>query len=312
MFAVPAKRGPAEIVRHGDALVFVAWKIQPERGWIGRVTTRGKFKMHAVPEGHIPGLTTRAPDSTLWLSDAGKQVLWRVDAKGNVTMVPKPGALTQGIAFGPDGHLWCTHIHSPYITRYDTNGVERGSWRAPSRNAPMTSSTVPPLPGPKLTFIIAGPDGAMWFSDQGENRIGRITMNGEITMFDLPQALFDPRELVTGGDGAVWFAVASDKLGRITTKGEVSMIDIPTHYVMAVDVDDRGRVWWGGQEAVGWVDMDRTVHKIELPDVSIVRSIAVGPDGKLWFVDEKNGRIGSVSASDASASPLPRSATPPR
>jgi virginiamycin B lyase len=39
--------------------------------------------------------------------------------------------------------------------------------------------------GPEMT--VAGPDGALWFTEDGGNKIGRITTGGTITEF--PRAL---------------------------------------------------------------------------------------------------------------------------
>lgn len=293
LLVVPQKQIPTEIVRHGDALWFVSWKIQPTRAWLGRVTPRGKFKLHAAPAGHMPGLTTHAPDGTLWLSDAAKPVLWRVDRAGKIAMVPTNGPPTVGIAFGPDGNLWCTN-ESGALLRFSTGGVQNGVWAIPW-NPPMTSLP-PPLPGPKATFITAGPDGAMWFAEPGGDHVGRITMTGEITLFPVPPEIGEPGDLVAAR-GALWFAGSRDRLGRVSTSGEVSSVDVKTYYVNAVEADDRGRVWFGGNSAVGYVDLDGSVHRIELPDVPLIRSIAVGPDGALWFVDQQNGRIGRVDPS---------------
>jgi streptogramin lyase len=58
--------------------------------------------------------------------------------------------------------------------------------------------------------IVAGPDGALWFTGEGQNKIGRITTAGTVTEFLIP---VPPRALVytgiaAGPDGALWFGIA--------------------------------------------------------------------------------------------------------
>src|SRR5450755_159613 len=53
--------------------------------------------------------------------------------------------------------------------------------------------------------IVAGPDGALWFSQPDFDMIGRCTTDGEITEFTLPTAFAKPTRLAPGPDGNVWF-----------------------------------------------------------------------------------------------------------
>jgi virginiamycin B lyase len=52
--------------------------------------------------------------------------------------------------------------------------------------------------------IVVGGDGNLWFSEPGCNRVGRITMTGEITEFVLPQPDLEPNVICLGPDGNIW------------------------------------------------------------------------------------------------------------
>ena len=53
--------------------------------------------------------------------------------------------------------------------------------------------------------ITAGPDGALWFTETFNGKIGRITTAGLITEFPVP-AKFGQLNMITAGpDGALWF-----------------------------------------------------------------------------------------------------------
>src|SRR5688572_6850623 len=135
----------------------------------------------------LPGFTTHAPDGTMWLSDAARPVLWRVTKDGKVDSV-KSDRSTQGIAFGPDGALWTTSANSTTITRFAVDGTKTGSWDVPDvvMQQPMTSSSQPAPRGPVPVLIVAGPDGALWFTEPTRSRVGRIDTKGEIAMYRSP------------------------------------------------------------------------------------------------------------------------------
>jgi virginiamycin B lyase len=63
--------------------------------------------------------------------------------------------------------------------------------------------------------IVAGVDGALWFTNSGNNTIGRITTGGTVTSFSDP-SLANPQDITTGPDGALWFTNPSNNsIGRI-------------------------------------------------------------------------------------------------
>jgi virginiamycin B lyase len=116
--------------------------------------------------------------------------------------------------------------------------------------------------------ISAGPDGALWFSEEGNGGsgtnglIGRITTAGAITLYPIPSGA-DATSITAGPDGAVWFtedSLSGPKIGRITTAGVISEYDLPLQ---------------GGQ---------------------MPRSIIAAPDGALWYAAFA-GRIGRISTS---------------
>ena len=53
--------------------------------------------------------------------------------------------------------------------------------------------------------IASGPDGALWFTNPGNNSIGRITTTGAVSNYTDP-SISDPLRIVAGPDGALWFA----------------------------------------------------------------------------------------------------------
>ncbi|HKD19994.1 MAG TPA: hypothetical protein VKG23_19235, partial [Thermoanaerobaculia bacterium] len=77
-------------------------------------------------------------------------------------------ALAQGIALGSDGNLWFADMLNR-VGRITPSGV-------------VTMFPTPTV-GSSPQDICAGPDGALWFTENGQNQIGRITTAGGFTEY---------------------------------------------------------------------------------------------------------------------------------
>jgi len=161
-----------------------------------------------------------------------------------------------------------TGATSPQINAVIVSG---GGSASASATDPTTINTYPagliteyPLPtaGSGPNAIVAGPDGALWFTELSGSRIGRITTAGVISEFVIPTAV-GPIAIASGSDGALWFAEGSlNKIARITTAGAISEFPVPTAN-------------------------------------SVPQAIASGPDGALWFTEFNAGQIGRITTAGA-------------
>ncbi len=87
-----------------------------------------------------------------------------------------------------------------------------------------------PRPNSGPGDITVGHDGNLWFvelagtmdgiSPDG-NRVGRITTEGEITEYPLPNASGTPINIAAGPDGNVWYT-KGNAVGRVTPDGDVT------------------------------------------------------------------------------------------
>ena len=87
-----------------------------------------------------------------------------------------------------------------------------------------TITIYPAMSGPWAMTV--GPDGAFWFTDVGDNMIGRMSVGGKLTLF-AGNGIDVPNSIVSGPDGALWFTNQGigccGSIGRITTAGKVSI-----------------------------------------------------------------------------------------
>jgi streptogramin lyase len=95
-----------------------------------------------------------------------------------------------------------------------------------------TIATFPlPTPGASPGGITLGPEGALWFTENGAGKIGRITTSGAVAEFALPSPgslMSVPNDIVPGPNGALWFTeLRANKIGRITTQGTITEFALP-------------------------------------------------------------------------------------
>jgi virginiamycin B lyase len=327
-FPVPKGHLPTEIARFGDVMTFVSWKDWPAVDpYLGRVNAKGKIELQAFAKDHMPGLMSQGPDGSMWLSDGRKAVLWHVLKDGKIEQVPIGGA-TRGIAVDGDGGIWVTHPERAEVTRYSAEGQPEAQWfvgrkrrnksAAPSMSVPKASRIDPKKPPKKVpsersltkderrqraldarpSWIVVGPDQAAWFSEPTWQKIGRVTVSGDIQAFDFPNDWGEPRRIIAGPDGALLFALSDVMaLGHLTPDGELSTIDLP-YGAGALATDSKKRIWFTDASGakVGYVDPAGNVHEVPLPEKPrMIRSMAEGPDGAMWFADQIGKVIGKIT-----------------
>ena len=265
-------------------------------GTIGRITTGdGIIQLHGTRALLIPSASRPGPDGALWFTnvDGG------TSGQGSIGRITTAGAVTNYNGTGIDDP--CDHRCGPrrrpvvhqlgqqldradhhrrgghQLHRQPASTTRTGSPPAPtglcgSPTSPTTRSGGSPPTGAVTNYtgtgidqplgITAGPDGALWFTNQGNDSIGRITTTGAVTNYT-GVGVDTPAAITAGPDGALWFTnEGNNTIGSITTAGVVS------NYTSAT---------------------------IDAPS-----AITSGPDGALWFTNQGNNSIGRISVGSAS------------
>ena len=160
-----------------------------------------------------------------------------------------------------------------------------------------------PLAAPaSASRITPGPDGNLWFTQDANNKVSRITTTGQVTDFPLPTPNSVPLGITAGPDGNLWFTESvGNKIGRITPTGTITEFPIPTGASQPVGITagPDGNVWFTESFAnkIGRITPTGDITEFPIPTgASGTRSIAAGADGNLWFAESnapanKIGRI---------------------
>lgn len=244
-------------------------------GNIGRITPSGKVTEFRVPGApHLFGITA-GPDGNLWFiancCGDPNGMIGRITPGGRVRLfgVRRGTSPSVGITTGPDGRLWYTATNVPCDdpARPCAERI-RGTIQRMRPSGRITGVFRIPTPYSDPSRIVTGPDGNLWFTEQGAvgangccepthpapGKIGRITPRGHITEFTTPTPFSNPAGITVGPDGNLWFTEYSyrtregtqqggNKIGRITTRGVIKEFPLPTPFARADGITfgpDRG------------------------------------------------------------------------
>ena len=145
----------------------------------------------------------------------------------------------------------------------------------------------------RATAITPGPDGALWFTNNRTNSIGRITTDGTVTNYTDP-SIYQPSAITAGPDGALWFTNAGylrtyerSSIGRITTDGTITKYTNQTVKApMGITAGPDGALWFTnyGNSSIGRITTAGKIRNFtDVGNIRAPRAITVGSDGALWF-----------------------------
>jgi virginiamycin B lyase len=220
-----------------------------------QITPAGKITTFALPTTNnvVSGLTD-GPDGNLWFSAStstssnASSLIGQITPKGVVTEFGLPGTYFNASALttGSDGNLWFSNHTTAPVTS-STGSIAIG--RITPTGGFTEYSLSPKVSG--TSTVTAGPDGNLWFSEQGSfaygstGQIGEITPAGAITEFPLTPGVSGPfagaslSPLTVGPDKNLYFTIVTSgsamnpdgshgfgqfNIGQVTTSGNVTVI----------------------------------------------------------------------------------------
>lgn len=220
----------------------------------------------------------RGPDGAMWFTEPNAQQVGRITTNGAISEFSVPG-VGSTIAVGPDGNLWCT----------GQDGISRVA-----RDGTLTQFPVKPFAYVK--GIAAGPDGNLWFTMWQDDKIGRITPQGDVTTYPLPSQTTDVWAITQGADGNLWFTEEhKHTTGRITPQGVIT--EFPSGYgATYIAAGSDGNLWYSGYTSIGRFSPSGEVTEFRLRNLSCSPgAIVAGPDGNLWFVEKRCDAFGKIT-----------------
>ncbi|GAA5120109.1 Vgb family protein [Pseudonocardia adelaidensis] len=203
------------------------------------------------------------------------------------TAVGAPGAGPYAVAVDAAGVTWTTLVHAGQVARIPPGGP------------PELHDLGNPDARPSLLAL--APDGAVWVTRGGDDRIDHIRADGTRSSFAVGTG---PYGIALGPDGDVWFtAIAADAIGRLTPDGSVALTQVPgdTGMPAMITPGPDGAMWFtlnrvGALGRVGTAG-EITVHP--LPDAGCGPVGIAGDGAAIWFAEIGAGRVGRLVPGDA-------------
>jgi virginiamycin B lyase len=236
------------------------------------------------------------PDGNLWFIEPGGQSVGRITPAGVITEFPS-GPGIYAIAAGPDGNIWLGPAGS--LVKMSTAGAILGSYPIAAGEGVVSK-------------IVAGPDGAMWFALGGEAKVGRSTLDGHMSFYDVPRAMspvqpIGPTSIAVGPDGNLWYAnYQNGSVGRITTAGVVTDFPIANATPYSITAGPDGALWFtGSPQGIGRITTSGQVSGYSAA-AGYLDSITKGPEGNLWFTEIQPDQVGRLTPTGTFAyAPIP-------
>lgn len=160
--------------------------------------------------------------------------------------------------------------------------------------------------GTHASGIVAGGAGSLWFVGYragGENVLGRVDSEGEVSEFELGPSAGFGGGIAIGDDGSFWFTeTGAGEVGRVTPGGAIEefALGFPGAEPNAIVAGPGGTLWFveEGADRVGRIDAGG-IDEFRLAAGARPTGIALGPDGALWVTEKGLGRIARVAPNGA-------------
>lgn len=235
------------------------------------------------------------PDDRVWFSESGTSKLGAVTTAGVLTEYPMvPDSRPNAIVVGPDGNIWTGGAGQ--ILRVTTSG----------------KFTSYPIAGAHIGGMIVGPDNDLWFTDDGNDRVGFITTQGIVTSYAAPAGT-SPTQIATGGDGNLWVTDSNGSILRVSTAGGFTQyttgITAGAHPQAIVSASD-GYLYFtepffssNKNDRIGRITISGAISEIgSLAPNADPNQIAIGKNANLYFTELGTGNLGKVAIPQASIS----------
>jgi virginiamycin B lyase len=187
------------------------------------------------------------------------------------------------------------------------------------------------IPGPKLGStheITVGPDGNFWITQMEQNRVVRLTLDGQFSFFPTGDGSM-PHGIQFDAQGRLWITrQGANTITQMDLNGNIianHTIPYPNSNPHGLTVAHDGKVWFTGREGniVGYYDPATNAFQVfQLPNPNpnpdpekngnFPIYISEAPDGSMYFTDLLTSNVGRITLSGAlTFYPLPSKFGPP-
>lgn len=229
-----------------------------------------------------------------------------VPSVSNEFSLPTANSQPNGIVSARDGFLYFTELGAGNIGQVSTGGSVKE----------FSIATEGGTAGNHGVFITQGPDGNLWFTEQGAKPGVAIMQLAGNKVTEYPIAGSAPGFITSGPvQNTLLFTDAGhNAIGQITTAGTFAEATIPSANAnplgITVLTNDVNHAYFTEHDAskIGIYDASTGTVTKEVPTLTPnagPTTIVQGPDGAAWFTENNVGKIGRItSTGDITEYPL--------
>jgi streptogramin lyase len=263
-------------------------------GYLGRITTSGALSESAIPGNWNMFVLCAGPDGALWMSGqnmvTGNSAILRRAPDGTYsTYTLATGYQVEHLVVGADGNLWFNQTGK--LGQITPAGV--------ITMMNLTDANTNPL---HLNSLVAGPDNALWFGEDGYDALDRFDLTTRSVTMHLVRPLISgnpfpavPATIIVGPDKRLYFSVSVAPLMSSDTAGTFAPVysqAVTVGYTPLAFASD-GALWFTFPSLLaGNASFGRALGGNEVPLIGSALqpgvfvspdSMVTGPDGALWY-----------------------------
>lgn len=275
------------------------WFTERSGNKIGRIATASPHTVSEYPlptAASSPYAIVAGRDGNIWFTeDTGDRIGWidpRAPGVVSELAIPTSKAWARAIVAGPDGNIW--------FAEQGGSRIGRVTVQAPQTIADFALPRFPTYP----YGLTASADGYLWYAAAGET-VGRVVAVFPEGIFEIPLRTknANPSAIAVGSDGNLWVALArTGTLARVqpVSPYRVTELALPGEPGEAGGLcTSPGYLWLTrrGHNAITRIEIasPNRVREIPVPaKLGSPESVALGPDGNIWFTAPDGNSIGQL------------------
>jgi virginiamycin B lyase len=226
-----------------------------------------------------------------WYTDTPKRAISRISPDGSIRSFPLSTPIVNlgRLAVAPDGAVWFADVTTASVTQLQHGVFIRHD---------VGSLAATPY------GIAVDTGGTVWATLQGEDKLARISSDGQVTELDVPTHSSGLGDIAVDQSGAVWFLeLRANKIGRFAAgRFTEFMIPTPSAGPTALAAAPDGSVWFT-ELSVGKLGRLRDQRVVEF---RLTRAdarpfgVTVDSANNVWYTD-LSGWLGMLPATAAKA-----------
>lgn len=239
-------------------------------------------------------------DGRIWFSEFNGNNVGAITTSGTVSEYAT-GGQPNGITVGADNNYWSGGYGG---TIFKMNGI--GSLLASY-----------PVSGAHFGCMIRNPDGNVWFTDYGNNKVGKVTTAGVVSEFALPLGA-SPNCLASDTEGNLWVTDGGkNAIDKVNISGTVLAAfssgltagDVVNGIVSAPDANlyfTEDAFNSSKSDKIGRITMGGTITEIRaLAPNTYPDLLTVGKDGNIYFSEYDRTNLGRIDLATGTVTEFP-------